>query len=98
VSWQRHLGEIRIQTSTKYRSHGLGKILAGEVFNIAREIGLSRLSVQMTTDQRGGIATFEGLGFQREAVLQDYVIDRNGRTRDLLVMGYDVTGLTEHFN
>jgi len=42
------------------------------------------------------MATFERLGFKPEALLQDYVIDHGGRTRDLVLMTYDVTGLTEH--
>jgi hypothetical protein len=28
-------------------------------------------------------------------LLADYVIDRQGRTHDLIVMSYDVTGFTE---
>ena len=40
-------------------------------------------------------ALFERLGFKPEALLQDFVVDHAGRTRDLVVMAYDVTGLTE---
>jgi len=96
VTWQRHLGEIRIQVGQHYRSQGLGRILAAEIFAIARDLGLRKLMAQMTSDQKGAIATFERLGFQMEALLQDFVIDRSDRTRDLIVMAYDVTGLTEH--
>jgi L-amino acid N-acyltransferase YncA len=98
VTWQRHLGEIRIQVGQRYRSQGLGRILASEVFSIGRELGLRKIVAQMTSDQKGAIATFERLGFQTEALLQDFVIDRMDRTHDLLVMSYDVTGLTEHVN
>ena len=98
VTWQRHLGEIRIQVGQRYRSQGLGRILASEVFSVGRELGLRKIVAQMTSDQKGAIATFERLGFQTEALLQDFVIDRMDRTRDLLVMSYDVTGLTEHVN
>ena len=96
VTWQRHLGEIRIQVGQHYRSQGLGRILAAEIFAIARDLGLRKLMAQMTSDQKGAIATFERLGFQMEALLQDFVIDRSDRTRDLIVMAYDVTSLTEH--
>ena len=96
VTWQRHLGEIRIQVGQHYRSQGLGRILAAEIFAIARDLGLRKLMAQMTSDQKGAIATFKRLGFQMEALLQDFVIDRSDRTRDLIVMAYDVTGLTEH--
>jgi RimJ/RimL family protein N-acetyltransferase len=95
VSWQRHLGEIRIQVGPRYRSQGLGRALAGEIFAIGRELGLRKIVAQMTADQKGAIATFERLGFQPEALLQDFVIDRSGRTRDRVVMSYDVEGLTD---
>ena len=52
----------------------------------------------MTVDQKGAIATFERLGFRAEALLSDFVIDRDGRTRDLMIMAYDVDGLTEHLD
>jgi len=96
TSWHRHLGEIRIQAAQRYRSQGLGRALAGEVFALARDLGLRKIVAQMTVDQKGAIATFERLGFRPEALLQDFVIDRSDRTRDLLVMAYDVDGLTEH--
>ena len=95
VAWQRHLGEIRTQVGLPYRSRGLGRALAGEIFSIGRERGLRKIVAQMTTDQKGAIATFERLGFKPEALLQDFVVDHAGRTRDLVVMAYDVTGLTE---
>ena len=95
VAWQRHLGEIRTQVGVAYRSRGLGRALATEIFSIGRERGLRKIVAQMTTDQKGAIATFERLGFKPEALLQDFVVDHAGRTRDLVVMAYDVTGLTE---
>lgn len=96
VGWQRHLGEIRTQVALRFRSQGLGRALAGEIFSLARGRGLRKIVAQMTPDQKGARATFERLGFRAEALLQDFVVDHSGRTRDLLVMGYDVTGLTEH--
>jgi L-amino acid N-acyltransferase YncA len=95
VTWQRHLGEIRIQVGLKYRSHGLGRVLAGEIFGVARDLGLRKIVAQMTVEQKGAIATFERLGFQPEALLQDFVMDRAGRTHDRVVMSYDVEGLTD---
>jgi L-amino acid N-acyltransferase YncA len=95
VSWQRHLGEIRIQVGSSYRSHGLGRALAGEIFGVARDLSLRKVVAQMTAEQKGAIATFERLGFHPEALLQDFVIDRAGRTHDRVVMSYDVEGLTD---
>ena len=93
VTWQRHLGELRVQVGSQYRSRGLGRILAGEIFAIARDMGLRKIVAHMTPDQRGAIATVKRYGFEQEALLRDFVIDRVGRTRDLLVMTCDIARL-----
>ena len=92
VTWQRHLGEVRLQVGPRYRSQGLGRALAGEIFTIARDLGLRKLVAQMTSDQKGAIATVERLGFRPEALLRNFVIDCADCTRDLIIMTYDVPG------
>jgi len=92
--WNRHLGEIRVNVGAEYRKHGLGRKLVEDVFAIARDIGLLKITAQMTPDQKGARATFEKLGFSPEALLADFVVDREGKTRDLLIMSHDVTGFT----
>ena len=93
--WTRHMGEIVLLISPDYRSIGLGSLLANELFGIARELGLQKIVARMASEQKGAFLVFERLGFRAEALLADYVIDRDGRTHDLIVMSYDVTGLTE---
>jgi len=93
VTWQRHLGELRVQVGPQYRSRGLGRILAAEIFAIARDMGLRKIVAHMTPDQQGAIATVKRYGFEQEALLRDFVIDRVGRTRDLMVMTCDITRL-----
>jgi RimJ/RimL family protein N-acetyltransferase len=95
TNWQRHLGEIRIQVGRTHRGIGLGNALAAEVFAIARDLELRKIIAQMTADQKSAIATFEKLGFQPEALLQDFVVDRDGRSRDLVMMSHDIEGLTD---
>ena len=90
VSWQRHLGELRVQVGPAYRSHGLGSILGREIFAIAPEMGIRKIVAQMTPDQTQAIALVTRSGFRQEAVLHDFVIDRNGRTNDVVVMVRDV--------
>jgi L-amino acid N-acyltransferase YncA len=94
VMWNRHVGEIRVNVGSELRRHGLGRLLVDEVFKIARELGLRKITAQMTTDQKGARITFERLGFRPEALLADYVEDREGKTRDLLIMSHDVSGFT----
>jgi RimJ/RimL family protein N-acetyltransferase len=95
TTWQRHLGELRVQVGLRYRGQGLGRALATEIFALARELGLRKLVAQMPTEQQGARATFSRLGFQPEALLRGFVIDRTDRTHDLVVMTYDVEGLTD---
>jgi len=95
VSWQRHVGEIHVLLKPELRGFGLGKVMANEVFNIANDLGLQKMMVQMTTDQRGARGMVEALGFRPEALLADFVMDRDGRTHDLLIMSYDVTGFSD---
>ena len=93
--WNRHLGEIRVNVGSEYRRRGLGRRLTEEVFSIARSLGLRKITAQMTPDQRGARATFERLGFHPEALLADFVVDREGKTRDLLIMSHDLAGFTD---
>jgi len=94
VMWNRHIGEIRVNVAAEFRKQGLGRKLVDDVFAIARDIGLRKITAQMTPDQRGARMTFERLGFSPEALLADFVVDREGKTRDLLIMSHDVTGFT----
>ena len=95
LMWTRHLGEIQLMISPEHRGRGLGNILANEVFALAQELGLQKIVARMASEQRGALQVFERLGFKAEALLADYVMDRRDRTHDLIVMSYDVTGLTE---
>jgi RimJ/RimL family protein N-acetyltransferase len=95
ADWTRHLGEVLIITSDAYRGVGLGRLLAVEIYAAADALELRKLSAQMALDQPGARATFERLGFRPEALLTDFAIDAEGTTRDLLVMTYDLAGLTD---
>jgi len=94
LTWTRHLGEIQLLISPDARGLGLGNLMASEIFHVAEEYGLQKIVARMAAKQKSAIAVFERLGFNAEALLADFVIDRNNRTNDLVVMTYDVTGLT----
>ncbi len=95
TSWTRHMGEIRVNVDPKYRSRGLGRVLTSNIFDLAGALGLQKLTAHMTSDQRGAQAAFRHLGFVPEALLADYVQDRSGTTRDMVIMSFDVTGHTD---
>jgi L-amino acid N-acyltransferase YncA len=84
--WTRTIGEIRMQVGLPFRGLGLGRVLAAEIFRVGQNRGLRKMAAMMTPDQAGARAAFEKLGFQIEALLQGWVMDRNGRPRDLIIM------------
>ena len=69
--------------------------MVNEVFVIAKALGLRKLTVKMTPDQRGARATFERLGFRLEALLADYVVDHEGKPRVMLIMSLDAEGFSD---
>ena len=95
VLWTRHVGEIRTIVGPAYRSIRLGACLVEEIFQIAKDLGLKKITAQMTADQRGARASFERVGFRPEALLADYVVDGEGRTHDMLIMSYDIDGFND---
>jgi L-amino acid N-acyltransferase YncA len=92
--WTRRVGEIRVQVAPAFRGNGLGRRLTLEIFQLGQARGIKKMAAMMTPDQTGARAAFEKLGFQVEALLQDWVVDRGGRPRDLLIMSYDLEGLS----
>ena len=56
----------------------------------ALELGLAKLCVQMTVDQRAAIESFENIGFRAEALFRNHVKDREGKLHDLIVLSHDV--------
>jgi RimJ/RimL family protein N-acetyltransferase len=94
VRWNRHVGELRVMVAKDRRGLGLGRRLTNEGFGITKDLGLKKVTGHMTTDQRSARQVFEHLGFRPEALLADYVSDRDGTTHDLLIMSYDVEGFT----
>jgi L-amino acid N-acyltransferase YncA len=95
ANWQRHLGEIRTVVAKSERGSGLGRFLAEQMFDTAREMGLTKIVAQMAREQDGARRMFQRLGFTAEALLADWIQDRDGRQHDLVLMSYDVTALTE---
>lgn len=90
LSWSPHVGELRVLVSPDVRARGLGRVLIQEAFRKALRLDLKKLVAQMTVDQKAAIAIFEELGFKGEALLRDYVKDRNGVTHDIVMLCHDV--------
>jgi L-amino acid N-acyltransferase YncA len=92
--WGRHMGEIRVLVRGDYRGVGLGFQLASDVFAIAKDAGIEKLIARMTTEQKRTRARLERLGFEKEALLRGFALDREGKRRDLLILSAGVGHLT----
>ena len=90
LPWQRHVGELRVLLLPELRGQGLGQQLVQECFALALELGLEKLSVKATLDQRAAIVVFESLGFRMEGVLRDHVRGADGAVHDLALLGHDI--------
>jgi L-amino acid N-acyltransferase YncA len=90
LSWSPHVAELRVLVSESMRGKGLGRVLTQEAFAIALGLGIEKIVAQMTVDQNGARAVFEGMGFKPEALLRDQVKDREGRKHDLLILAHEV--------
>ena len=96
--WSRHVGEIRMVTASGYRRRGLGLVLAKEIFLLAQLLGIEKVQAEMMDSQQGAIKVFETIGFQKEAVLNDYVKDLQGRKHNLVIMTQDISRLWERMD
>ena len=83
--WTRHVGELRINVGPGFRRKGLASALAAAQVQLATDLGIEKIIVQVVDNQLAARRTFERLGFHKEAVLPHHVMDINGVKRDLLL-------------
>ncbi|MGP6156415.1 MAG: N-acetyltransferase family protein [Vulcanimicrobiaceae bacterium] len=89
VPWIRHTAEMHLNVSGTHRGLGLGRILANEIFAIARARGLEKIWARMAATQEAAQSVFQNVGFHAEALLSDFVKNEDGLTEDLVIMSYD---------
>ena len=89
--WSSHVADIVLLVSPKCRRSGVGVALAQATFDAARELGVSKVIVEMLEEQLAGRAIFERLGFRVEGTLSKHTRDRQGQYHDLLILSYHVS-------
>ena len=79
-----------MSVSAAHRGEGIGRILAGKIFAIARARGMQKLWVRMAISQAAAQVVFQNLTVPRtEALLSDFVKNENGSTETLVIMSHD---------
>jgi len=86
IGWTRHHGEIRLTTDIRYREKGLGTRLAQDIIDIAKQLGLELLSIEMAPELQEAFSLFGKLGFTQAAVLKGFIADFEGKETDLVLM------------
>jgi len=90
VRWSRKIGELAVNLAPEWQSRGLGEGLCVEMLTLAGALGLRKVTAQMVADHKSARALFERLGFRIQAFLPDWIEDREGHCRDLLLMAHDL--------
>ena len=94
--WKSHIGTVRVVIHPQYRSKGIGRLLMGELIQIALDTGLVKLDAEFMAEQTRQISIFEKLGFVNMAILPQHVQDLKGESHDLVIMVYDLRA-QEHY-
>ena len=86
TGWMSKVGELRLVVLPEVRGRGLATELANRAVDVARDMELSKLYVEVLAQLDPVIDMFVGLGFEREAVLRDHVVDGEGRPGSLCIL------------
>jgi RimJ/RimL family protein N-acetyltransferase len=91
--WQRHMAEIRCVVAREYQQKGIGTALMHELVSFADQKGVGKIRANMMDTQKSAQRAFERLGFKKEAELKDFLLDKDGKPHNLILMVNDVSEL-----
>jgi L-amino acid N-acyltransferase YncA len=86
TGWSSHVAELRVVVSNARRRRGMGRALARAALIEALELGCSHTYVEVVAEQEGLVEMFQDMGFEPEALLQDFVRDTAGDYHDLMLL------------
>ncbi len=88
--WKRHIGMVGVLTHPDCRGVGLSKRLIGELVEVARHAGLTRLEAEFNGARKVAIQGFKVAGFDEIARLPDYLQDMQAKTYDWVLLGMKI--------
>lgn len=86
IGWTRHQAEVRLTTSTRFRVKGLGTIMVQNLIDIATQLELEQISIEIPPVLDKAFYLFEKMGFKEVANLPGFVKDLAGTESDLVLM------------
>jgi len=82
-----HIGKVRIAVDPSFREKRLGTWMLLDLVNVAMAIGLKTVVMRLVQEKDAYvISAVRKLDFIEEAVLEDYVLDREGNPCNLVIM------------
>lgn len=83
----RHIAHLRIMVEPEYRHQRLGTWMLLDAIRLAMSIGIEKLVAEFVEGvEQPAISAARKLDFVQQAVLKEYVKDRQGRYRSLIIM------------
>lgn len=82
----RHIAEVRIVVGRDYRKLGLGSALIKELIEAGNRLGIHFLKAEILAESELAIKAFRQLGFETKCTLERYFMNRDGATRDVVLM------------
>ncbi|WP_019202986.1 GNAT family N-acetyltransferase [Tsukamurella sp. 1534] len=86
--WSDHVGELRLVVGAARRGAGIGRRLVQEALRAGISAGLTKVMIELATDEDRVLTMFNELGFTGEALLRDHIRGRDGELRDLIVLAH----------
>jgi RimJ/RimL family protein N-acetyltransferase len=84
--YHRHLAWVRIFLDRAHRRRGIGTLMLRSLIEIAGNVGLQQLYIEIVTTQHQAIKALQSLGFRHEVTLQDYFATSSGEMLDMAVL------------
>lgn len=88
--WKRHIGMVDALIHPAWRGRGVLRALLGEIVEIARHGGLTRLEAEFNGDRASTILSFGRCGFVELVRLPEYLQDMKAQLHDYVLMGLDL--------
>jgi GNAT superfamily N-acetyltransferase len=86
IGWTSHTADVRLVVDSTKRGRGIGRALASAGVDLAKSVGIEKLSVETMGVNTGAHATFLPLGFEVEARLPGGIRDDIGELQDIIIL------------
>jgi ribosomal protein S18 acetylase RimI-like enzyme len=81
-----HSAEVQLLVPGPYRNLGLDALLLEELISLAGQIDLQLLKAEVAVEDQSAIRAFRDQGFKIRAAMDDYFLDQDGLTHDVVLL------------